>query len=582
MKKLIFPVLLFLICLTSAAQQDNQGCKASFTWEPDVHNSLKIHFVNQSIGQAYSCDWYFGDGSPVNHEKDPVHSYFNWGGYMVHLTIHTSDFCSHDTVIEVNVFNQSNCEARYNYNHDNLNPLMYFFTDMSTSVGHVTHWHWDFGDGASSGSANPMHVFPTYGSYVVCLTISDNSNPPCQSTRCDTIRIDVPCKAQFIYSLDSMNRTPLVYHFNSTSTGNPTQYKWQFEGGITYATPNVTHHFPASGSYDVCLTIIKKAGSQVVCSDTACILVHTAKYFDLGGHLYAGKLPINNPVSTGDTGTAFLFRRSADRLVPVDTSRFTYLGYYAFPQVLSGSYLVKCALTPGSANYRRFVPAYYPYAMTWLEAENVNLIDSNQYSAHVEMIASDSMIAGRAKIEGKVVIGEPGMMNPPVPGAQVLLLNSQRRPVEFMISGHDGRYEFDNLGYGSYFLYVEVPGRYSRYTAIWLDSTKEFAQNVILGVYDHDVTGIGENAASDFASGHLYPNPVNDMAQLNINLEKPMIIRVEVADIRTSVITAFDKSCPQGFSKLSIPVATLAPGIYFVRIRSLNGNGSFVQKLVKY
>ena len=56
--------------------------------------------------------------------------------------------------------------------------------------------------------------------------------------------------------------------------------------------------------------------------------------------------------NTGDTGIAYLYRAHNQWIVPVDTSRFTYLGYYTFLQELEGNYIIKAGLTEGSTHFR--------------------------------------------------------------------------------------------------------------------------------------------------------------------------------------------------------------------------------------
>ena len=49
------------------------------------------------------------------------------------------------------------------------------FTDTSDdSDGSVVGWRWDFGDGNTSGEADPVHVYATPGSYTVTLTVADD------------------------------------------------------------------------------------------------------------------------------------------------------------------------------------------------------------------------------------------------------------------------------------------------------------------------------------------------------------------------------------------------------------------------
>jgi PKD repeat protein len=50
-------------------------------------------------------------------------------------------------------------------------PLTVAFTDTSTG-GTPSAWDWDFGDGGTSTSQNPTHVFTEHGSYTVTLTVT--------------------------------------------------------------------------------------------------------------------------------------------------------------------------------------------------------------------------------------------------------------------------------------------------------------------------------------------------------------------------------------------------------------------------
>ncbi len=73
-------------------------------------------------------------------------------------------------------------------NPDNLLPTSSFthvigtanevtFTDTSTdSDGTITHWVWNFGDGNSSATQNPVHTYAANGSYTVTLVVIDNLN----------------------------------------------------------------------------------------------------------------------------------------------------------------------------------------------------------------------------------------------------------------------------------------------------------------------------------------------------------------------------------------------------------------------
>lgn len=59
------------------------------------------------------------------------------------------------------------CQAYYNYNQLSEKTIRFF----DTSIGDVTEWFWNFGDGEYSYEQNPTHTYSGYGFYEVALTI---------------------------------------------------------------------------------------------------------------------------------------------------------------------------------------------------------------------------------------------------------------------------------------------------------------------------------------------------------------------------------------------------------------------------
>ncbi|MBK8564855.1 MAG: PKD domain-containing protein [Saprospiraceae bacterium] len=61
--------------------------------------------------------------------------------------------------------------AFYRYDQDTTDYLSVRFTDLS--YYEPTEWFWDFGDHTTSNNPNPIHEFPSDGTYEVCLTVSN-------------------------------------------------------------------------------------------------------------------------------------------------------------------------------------------------------------------------------------------------------------------------------------------------------------------------------------------------------------------------------------------------------------------------
>lgn len=64
------------------------------------------------------------------------------------------------------------------------------FSDSTASFGQVVNWNWNFGDGNSSTSQNPSHVYATDGMYNVTLTVTDASG--CQDSVAHPVLVTSP------------------------------------------------------------------------------------------------------------------------------------------------------------------------------------------------------------------------------------------------------------------------------------------------------------------------------------------------------------------------------------------------------
>lgn len=71
-------------------------------------------------------------------------------------------------------------DADYNWHCEGLSCQ---FTNASSDPdGTVTRWNWDFGDGDTSDTAEPLHQYPAPGSYEVTLIVTDNDGATDEST----------------------------------------------------------------------------------------------------------------------------------------------------------------------------------------------------------------------------------------------------------------------------------------------------------------------------------------------------------------------------------------------------------------
>ena len=143
--------------------------RADFTANPTVGSaSLQVVFTNQSTG-ATSYTWDFGDGATSN-LVSPTHSYTAGGEYTVSLTARGSGGVE-DTRTRTNYIQVDGIiDAEFNANpRSGQGPLTVQFVDAS--VGNITSWLWDFGDGSTSTEGSPSHTYMENGVYDVSLQV---------------------------------------------------------------------------------------------------------------------------------------------------------------------------------------------------------------------------------------------------------------------------------------------------------------------------------------------------------------------------------------------------------------------------
>ncbi len=132
---------------------------------------LTVNFSDSSNGLIESWAWDFGDGV-TSTEQNPSHTYENVGSYTVSLTVSNLD--SSDTIIKENYITVKKPSPIANFGADVTNgllPLSVSFTD--SSLGDIVFWYWSFGDGLTSTSQNPTHVYSSADSFTVSLTVCD-------------------------------------------------------------------------------------------------------------------------------------------------------------------------------------------------------------------------------------------------------------------------------------------------------------------------------------------------------------------------------------------------------------------------
>ena len=139
---------------------------------------LTVSFTDTSVdlgGMIGARVWNFGDGASAT-TVNPTHTYPVAGTYTVTETI--TDAYSRATSTKTLILTVSPTggvpTASFTYTATGLTAA---FTDASTNTGGTIGTRtWNFGDGTTSNTTSPVHVYAVSGTYVVSLTVTDSSN----------------------------------------------------------------------------------------------------------------------------------------------------------------------------------------------------------------------------------------------------------------------------------------------------------------------------------------------------------------------------------------------------------------------
>lgn len=138
---------------------------------------LAVNFTGSGNGGSapYSYRWTFGDGG-TSTSQNPSYTFTAAGMYAVKLMVVDSTGTSATSDLIVNATAQAPTALNANYVASppvGQAPLPVRFAATANGGSGPYSYRWAFGDGSTSTSQNPEHVFNAGGTYSVTLTVRD-------------------------------------------------------------------------------------------------------------------------------------------------------------------------------------------------------------------------------------------------------------------------------------------------------------------------------------------------------------------------------------------------------------------------
>ena len=176
---------------------------------------LTVDFRDLSTPAVTSWSWSFGDGG-TSTAQNPQYTYNSSGTFTVSLTVGSPNGSATATRPDYVVVGPQLPLALFEgLPRTGEVPLTVAFSDLS--LGPVTSWSWDFGDGTTSTLQNPTHVYPSVGTYTVTLSVDG------------TLGTDTRIRPDYIVTKPG----PFMDgSFEQQSQGAPPMAPWDISSGV--------------------------------------------------------------------------------------------------------------------------------------------------------------------------------------------------------------------------------------------------------------------------------------------------------------------------------------------------------------
>ncbi|MDD3687988.1 MAG: PKD domain-containing protein, partial [Bacteroidales bacterium] len=207
-----------------------------------------------------TCIWIFGDGTTTNCTNpniDVSHLYSAYGSYPVTLTVFSSLGCVDSLTQTAHVY-PSPVAGFTTEDAQVCQQSASVFHNTSTSLGGTLSYLWDFGNGMSNTTPNPIIYYENSGDFTV--TMIANSEHGCSDTIQHMVNISPLPLAAFDFNNTCLEDTIFFENMSSIIGGENLSYEWSFGDGTVSNDVNPAKIYDSEGTYLVILNVISESG----------------------------------------------------------------------------------------------------------------------------------------------------------------------------------------------------------------------------------------------------------------------------------------------------------------------------------
>jgi gliding motility-associated-like protein len=233
----------------------------------DICETVDSVLITGNVMNASGGNWYTGGTGSFSFNNDILSNYYKPsladiadGSIMLYLSSTGSAICNSITD-SIQITLVSPLTVGFNNTETCIGQPMIFNDTTVINTGTITGWQWDFGDGISSASQNPIHIFDNTGTYDISLIVTSSLGCDYQIIR--TLTINTAPVAGFTINPNPA-KTDENISFTDASSG-ATGWAWTFGDGLgTSNSQNSSYSYSSGGSY----TITQIVTSIYGCTDT--------------------------------------------------------------------------------------------------------------------------------------------------------------------------------------------------------------------------------------------------------------------------------------------------------------------------
>jgi gliding motility-associated-like protein len=223
---------------------------ATFTAIPSIQTfpNATVTVNNTTTPGAWTYSWNFGDGDVSLLTQPGAHTYSTWGTYEIMLVVQYNQ-CRDTAVNTIQIIAPTPVSSFTLDEYSGCAPLTVSFTNNSSYAESYT---WDFGDGSSASSEEPVHTYYNEGTFQVTLYANGPGGQhisyggPIQVHPQPTAFFNVSPSVVFIPD------QPILC-FNLSQ--NAESYVWHFGDGTTSTEQSPNHYYTEEGEYTISLFV---------------------------------------------------------------------------------------------------------------------------------------------------------------------------------------------------------------------------------------------------------------------------------------------------------------------------------------